>query len=421
MITYGFYDSLNGDRKYSAIQFGSMFDGMVQDGIFMSIGTCFRVTPGEGMMLQVGIGRAWFDHTWTLNDAIMPIYLDQSELLLNRIDAIVIDVDHRQEYRKNDIIVIKGTPATVPEKPVLEKTSLHKQYPLAYVTVSAKVTAIRAADIESAIGTSATPYVTGLLETVNIDALLDQWKDQWLRFYEIQTKEMQDTNAYWKETWEEFYNAQEAEILATNDLWKETWSQFFETQETEMMRTNDYWRRTWVSFFEEKKNEINATKLAWENQWEEWYNYFTKKANDDYEEWKNAIDLWYSEYVTKMNSEMTKNKEQWQVWFNTYTNENRQDYLTWKDSLDVSFKRWFNSLQGSLEGDFATSLANEIALLKDRVSELEEFKNDVIIDNVIWNPLTDSDGSYILDSNGEQIKAKTKILVVSQNTIDKYQ
>ena len=38
-VTYGFYNSLNGDRKYDSAQISSIFDGLIVDGIFASIGT----------------------------------------------------------------------------------------------------------------------------------------------------------------------------------------------------------------------------------------------------------------------------------------------------------------------------------------------------------------------------------------------
>lgn len=37
-FTYGFFNSLNGDRKYTAEQLSSIFDGLITDGVFDSIG-----------------------------------------------------------------------------------------------------------------------------------------------------------------------------------------------------------------------------------------------------------------------------------------------------------------------------------------------------------------------------------------------
>lgn len=43
-VTSGFFPSLSGDRKYSALQMGMLFDGLIQDGVYMGIGKHFEVT-----------------------------------------------------------------------------------------------------------------------------------------------------------------------------------------------------------------------------------------------------------------------------------------------------------------------------------------------------------------------------------------
>ena len=71
-LTYGFYSSTNGDRKYSADQFGSLFEGIITNGVFMGIGRALEVTAGNnlaetGLYVTVKSGRCWFNHTWLDN------------------------------------------------------------------------------------------------------------------------------------------------------------------------------------------------------------------------------------------------------------------------------------------------------------------------------------------------------------------
>lgn len=268
MVTYGFYDSINHDRRYNALQFGSMFDGIVRDGIFMSIGTCFRVTPANGMMVLVGIGRAWFDHTWTLNDAPLPIYLSPSEVVLNRIDAIVIDVNADKASRRNDIIVVKGTPSYNPQRPALINTATRHQYPLAYISVNANVKEIRAADITSMVGTSAAPYVTGILSTVNIDALLDQWRDQWQKFFEDQTSDIEATNAFWKREWRSWYEAQTNEIQNAYLDWQSEWSSWSSKYKEMMDDTASEWKSLWNAWFYTYVNQNQQYNTEWQQEWD---------------------------------------------------------------------------------------------------------------------------------------------------------
>ena len=181
-ITYGFYDSLSGDRKYYASQISQLFNALIKDGVFMNIGNHLNVKQGSGMQILVEPGFAWFNSTWTRNDADYPLTIESSDLLQPRIDAIVLEINETVAIRENAIKVIKGTPASNPQKPSLTNTSDVHQYPLAYVTISVGATSITNGNIENRIGLSECPYVTGVLETMNVDTLIQQWQgefDDW--------------------------------------------------------------------------------------------------------------------------------------------------------------------------------------------------------------------------------------------------
>lgn len=178
-VSCGFHNSLNGDRKYNTVQISNLFDGIINDGIFMSIGTSMMVVANSGMSVNVGVGRAWFDHTWTHNDAVLAKTLSDSDLLLNRIDAVVLEVNATEAVRFNDIKIVNGTPSSVPVNPTLTNETAIHQYPLAYVYVRAGVTEITQANITNMVGTASCPFVTGVLETINIDSLIAQWETQW--------------------------------------------------------------------------------------------------------------------------------------------------------------------------------------------------------------------------------------------------
>lgn len=187
-VTYGFYDSVGGDRKYNAEEFSRLFDGIIVDGVFHSVGDVFKVKPGTGLQVIVGTGRAWFDGTWTYNDADLPISLESPDVL-GRIDAVVIEVNRDIRHRKNEIKIIKGTPSTSPAKPALANTDALSQHALAYITVKNGVDAITEADIESVVGRPETPFVTGPLTTVDVDHLFSKWEGEFDAWFEhIQTE-----------------------------------------------------------------------------------------------------------------------------------------------------------------------------------------------------------------------------------------
>lgn len=218
-VTFGFYNSVNHDRRYNALQMSSIFDGIIKDGIFMSIGTALVVKASSGMTVNVGEGRAWFDHTWTLNDSELPVKLEASELILNRIDTIVLDVDHQDSVRANSIIAIKGTPATNPVAPTLVRSTDHNQYPLCNIYVKAGVTEITQSNITNLVGTGSCPFITGILDTIDIEDLVSQWEAQWTEFYNAQTLDMQLTADEWKKQWNDWFTVQTATATGAMEDW----------------------------------------------------------------------------------------------------------------------------------------------------------------------------------------------------------
>ena len=181
-FTCGFFNSENGDRKYNAEQMSAIFDGIIADGVFTTIGDHMAVTAGTGMQVLVGSGKAWFDHTWNVNDAAYPLTIAASDVTLSRIDAIVLETNHSDSVRLNKLRVVQGTVAASPVKPTLTNSEKVHQHPLAWVTVAPGVTQIAASAIENAVGTSACPFVTGIIATTDIDDLFAQWNgefDEW--------------------------------------------------------------------------------------------------------------------------------------------------------------------------------------------------------------------------------------------------
>ena len=181
-FTCGFFNSENGDRKYNAEQMSAIFDGIIADGVFTTIGDHMAVSAGTGMQVLVGTGKAWFDHTWNVNDAAYPLAIAASDVTLSRIDAIVLETNHSDSVRLNKLRVVQGTVASSPVKPTLTNSEKVHQHPLAWVTVAPGVTQIAASAIENAVGTSACPFVTGIIATTAIDDLFNQWNgefDEW--------------------------------------------------------------------------------------------------------------------------------------------------------------------------------------------------------------------------------------------------
>lgn len=183
-VTYGFYNSLNKDRMYNAEQMSSIFNGIITDGVFSTIGDALMTVAGTGMQVIVKSGRAWFNSTWTLNDAQLPLDVPAADVSMTRIDAVILEVNSAISARANSIKVLKGTPSANPAKPALSATETLHQYALAYITVGAGVTSITAANIEINVGKTSCPFITSVLQQTDITDLFNQWEAEFTAWFE---------------------------------------------------------------------------------------------------------------------------------------------------------------------------------------------------------------------------------------------
>lgn len=211
-VSSGFFNSLNGDRKYNAAQMSAIFDGLIIDGVFASIGTAFAVKAAGGLTVNVGIGKAWFDHTWTVNDSILPMTAPEAEVLLDRIDAVVLEVNETESVRENTIKFVKGNPSSAPSRPTLTNEGNVHQYPLCYIYRKYGTAVINQADITPMVGTESTPFVTGILQTISLDELLGKWQDELDRFTDARSQEVDDWIAQEESDFTAWFNKMKADL-----------------------------------------------------------------------------------------------------------------------------------------------------------------------------------------------------------------
>ena len=196
-VTYGFYNSLNGDRKYNAEQMSKLFTGIITDGVFQGVGGALIVSAQTGMNVSVAAGRAWFNGTWTDNDAALVLTLDPAEIALARIDRIILEINKSDAVRANTIKILKGTPASSPVAPGLTISSTLSQYALANIYIAAGVTSITAGNITNIVGTVNTPFITGIVESVDLATLFAQYSaqfDAWFTDLQNELDSNQATN-----------------------------------------------------------------------------------------------------------------------------------------------------------------------------------------------------------------------------------
>lgn len=273
----GFFNSVDHDRLYDATDISRLFDGLIRDGIFASIGDCLVVKQSNQMNVTVGTGRAWFNHTWSYNDALYPVTIPPSEILMDRIDAIVLEINSVESVRANSIKLIKGTPASTPTKPALTNTKEVHQYPLAYVTVGKEVTSIRQADIENCVGTSACPFVTGILEVISIEQLIPQWKDILNRFVEENTANFNTWMNGEKQEYQDWLAAAKKEITDWEATSKSDYQKWYDS----IKNGYDQWFATIKAAYDANWSTFQQWEKASQTEFDKWFENMKNKLEGD--------------------------------------------------------------------------------------------------------------------------------------------
>lgn len=273
----GFFNSVDHDRLYDATDISRLFDGLIRDGIFASIGDCMVVKQSNQMNVTVGTGRAWFNHTWSYNDALYPVTIPPSEILMDRIDAIVLEINSVEAVRANSIKLIKGTPSSTPTKPALANTKEVHQYPLAYVTVGKEVTSIRQADIENCVGTSVCPFVTGILEVISIEQLIPQWKDILNRFVEENTANFNTWMNGEKQNYQDWLTAAKKEITDWEATSKSDYQKWYDS----IKNGYDQWFATIKAAYDANWSTFQQWEKASQAEFDKWFENMKNKLEGD--------------------------------------------------------------------------------------------------------------------------------------------
>lgn len=273
----GFFNSVDHDRLYDATDISRLFDGLIRDGIFASIGDCLVVKQSNQMNVTVGTGRAWFNHTWSYNDALYPVTIPPSEILMDRIDAVVLEINSVESVRANSIKLIKGTPSSTPAKPVLTNAKEIHQYPLAYVTVGKEVTSIRQADIENCVGTSVCPFVTGILEVISIEQLIPQWKDILNRFIEENTANFNTWMNGEKQDYQAWLTAAKKEITDWQATSKSDYQKWYDS----IKNGYDQWFATIKAAYDANWSTFQQWEKESQTEFDKWFENMKNKLEGD--------------------------------------------------------------------------------------------------------------------------------------------
>lgn len=193
-IKCGYYNSSNGDRKYNAETMAVYFSGLFTRGVLQNYGQKFVVTEAGGMKVKVPTGKAYFsDGKWIENTADIVLTLDPADVVLNRIDSIVLRNDKNESVRDATVVLKKGTPATNPVAPGIDESDSYiEELLLCNIRINKLAENITQANITNTIpNTDVCGYVTGIIKQVDTSDLYKQYETAYKEFQDKSKEEFQ--------------------------------------------------------------------------------------------------------------------------------------------------------------------------------------------------------------------------------------
>lgn len=185
-LKYGFFNSVNGDRKYTAEDMMYPYKGIVSNGVIAHQDNSdgFQVQAKEdGLKVILKAGFGIFAGRWCENDSDMELTLNPAHVTLTRIDSVVLRVDTSIEERKMKVHILSTSPSEDPVPVNITRTNTITEYRLANIIVSPNATVITQADIEDTRGGAECGFVSNLLQNSDISAMFSQWQKQFNDFY----------------------------------------------------------------------------------------------------------------------------------------------------------------------------------------------------------------------------------------------
>lgn len=192
-VRSGFWNSVGTDvRTYYNHDFSHLISLMIKDGVHQNYGECLTVVQGTGMQAIVRTGEAWFNETWVRCDSDLQIAVDAAPIVagFSRIDAIAIKIDATQSVRNGTIEYIAGTAtAETPSAPELVDTDEIHWHLLATILVRTGDEEVLGSRITNYVGTDTTPFISGILDTISAEVLLNQWQSEWTEWSDEKKRE----------------------------------------------------------------------------------------------------------------------------------------------------------------------------------------------------------------------------------------
>ena len=184
-IKTGFYNSVENDRLYNAEDMSRYFAGLYTKGVLQNYKDKFAVKANGGMQVKVPTGKAFFsDGKYIENTADIILNVEASDVVLGRIDSVVLRSDKNENVRNAMVVLKKGTPSSNPQPPAIEVGEYVEELLICNIRVDKLTENLTQSNIENTVAnTDVCGYVTGLIDEVDTSDLYAQYQEAYKQFY----------------------------------------------------------------------------------------------------------------------------------------------------------------------------------------------------------------------------------------------
>lgn len=179
------------DRTYTADQVNEYLKGIVSaDGIFETISSACQVISGNAMSVIVKVGRGKVGDHWFVIDEDITLTLEASDVILNRIDSVIVKLDYQN--RIINAYIKKGELAIEPVAPTITRNDNVREICLANIKVNKNVKAItQAMIVDTRSNNNVCGWIVGLIDQMDTTTLFNQYQDAQNQFITNQTAEFE--------------------------------------------------------------------------------------------------------------------------------------------------------------------------------------------------------------------------------------